>query len=120
PKESQRIRVSFPISAMCAFDDSDVCGFGHAFVMEAGTYTVLLGKNARDCVEVGEYVLPETVCIERMSDALHPQKTFMRLTRSGKAKVIGSDCVDSDEPLQPVPFTGDKGYSLQDVASGQC
>ena len=120
PKESQRIRVSFPISAMCAFDDSDVCGFGHAFVMEAGTYTVLLGKNARDCVEISEYVLPETVCIERTSDALHPQKSFMRLTRSGKAKVSGYDCAYSEDLPNPIPVTGDQGYLLRDVADGHC
>ena len=120
PKESERVRISFPISAMCAFDDSDICGFGHAFVMEAGKYTVLLGKNARDCVEIGEYVLPETVCIERTSDALHPQKSFMRLTRNGKAKVSGYDCAYSEDLPNPIPVTGDQGYLLRDVADGHC
>lgn len=118
--ESEQVTLSFPLEAMSAFDDTNACGFGHAFVMERGEYIIFIGKNSRDCEKCGVYYLPETICVKKASDAMHPRQSFMRLTRNGKEKVTGYDCAYPEERLAPIVFTGEKGLSLPDVATGRC
>lgn len=118
--EKVRLSICFPITDMCAFDDTNACGFGRAFVMEKGEYEILLGKNSRDCEKVGALTIAETICVKRTSDAMHPRQSFMRITRRGMEKVLGYDCVYSEKSFRVIPFQGERNLTLQDVAENRC
>lgn len=120
PKEKQTLSLKFAIEEMCAFDDKNVCGFGHAFIMEQGNYEIFVGNDCIRCEKVGSYTLAEDTCIRRASDALHNRISFQRLTPFGKENVKAYERDFVEEPLSETEYSGDRGWTLQNVTDGAC
>lgn len=131
--ESQTMKVSFALSEMASYDDSNVTGFMDSFVLEAGEYQIFAGDDVRSAGLIGSVALADTVCLETTSHALYPMKTFDRfvavkdgddvkitmapvtLRKSGQHEHIAKE----REELREVSFAGDKGISLKDVKDGK-
>ena len=128
PGESQSLEIAFPLYAAASFDDSGATGWPSAWVAEAGEYLVYAGANVRQAPQVGSFALPELRVIQRLQEVCPPdpahgfdrmvnrdgQKAFEPLpapTRSLKDRVV-------QNLPQPIPYTGDRGITFQEVAAG--
>lgn len=115
--------------ALSSYDDNGVTGNAYCYVLEQGTYRFYVGENVRDCVEVGEIYVKETV-LDRLSQITAVKETFDRLI----SKEVDGKIVKSYEPTplssvnwrekilaeipKEIPYVGDKGYKLIDVKNG--
>ena len=57
PGESETLCLSFPVRDMSSYDMVE----NQAYVLDAGTYEIKLGRNVHDIVETQTYEVPETV-----------------------------------------------------------
>lgn len=132
PGESQMLMLSCPEEEMMSYDDSGVTGFAHSYVLEEGEYHFFVGTDVRNAQMVGTRYQDETVCVKRMQQALAPVKAYERMHcgYNEKGEVV---CAMEETPLRKyslqdriqaemptcLPYTGDKGYKLQDVQDGK-
>ncbi len=126
PHESQPLSLEFDDRAIASFDDTGKTGFANAFVLEAGKYEILLGDKS-----AGTLVIPETKLLEQCESVCGIQVPFARMTaREENGKIVPGEemlscgSVDLGQRIidrlpQEIPFTGDRGYQLSDVANGK-
>ena len=132
PGAAQELRFEIPLSLLASYDDGGRSGHRSAWVLEAGEYRILVGTDVRRTAEAGRFTLPETVVVRQCEEAMAPVKPFDRLRpvpSGGGGFVPGAEPV----PLQTVspqqkrderlpaclPFAGDQGWKLRDVAEGR-
>ena len=89
PGESETVEISYPISDMASFDDTGVSGHLSSYVLEAGTYDILVGSSVKKNVKAGEYVVDELVVTERDTQ-LCKTNLDERLTADGTYESMGS------------------------------
>jgi len=138
PGESERLVLEFPVRRMAAYDDGGATGHRSAYVMEAGTYVLHAGTSVRDAAPVrfegGEgYAVPELVVVEQLEEALAPTEPFKRM-KPGARKADGTyELAYEEVPTrrislaerirerlpEPIPYAGDRGYTLRDVEAGK-
>ncbi len=135
PGESQELSFEIHPYTYASYDDAGKTGYPSAYVLEAGTYAFYAGKNVREAVPAGEYVLPETRLICQLSEAMAPVLDFERMVpvqKDGKTVPAFEKAplctVDQrikrneglDELIaQTRPYSGDQGWKLADVGSGK-
>jgi len=108
----------------CAsFDDSGVTGFKDAFVLEAGTYRLLVGNCSTTETVGGEFTVDATKKLCQCTESCGPEAGFEVLGNHGKIPVTpGSRDLRQrilDNLPDEIPFTGDQGIKLSDVVSGK-
>ena len=126
PGESQRLTLVFPVQSLASFDDSGATGHKNAWVLEAGSYELFVGADVRSAQPAGSVSLPELRVVEELQEVSAPTTAFDRLVnkngrkaqepvplavRSLKERIV-------DNLPDELPFTGDKGIQLKDVALG--
>ena len=134
PGEKQVVELKCASREFASFDDAGVLGFGTAWVLEKGGYSVLAGENVRNTIYSGSFVIEKNICIEKLESAMAPVRPFERM------KAVVCDMPD-DIPFmvkekvpvrktsmsekrnarlpQEIPMTGDKGNKLLDVKNGK-
>lgn len=136
--EAEELKIEIPVSQLGVFDDSGISGYRNSYVLEAGSYFFHAGANVRDTqpVEVmGEegWYLAETLLVKTCREALAPAKDFMRMRAvPGKDGVtsleyepvpLGTirlrDRIEKNLPAE-LPYVGNRGLMLKDVAAGKC
>ena len=117
PGESETLTLSLPLRVFARFDDRDDSKFAHSFVLEKGTYRLCLGGDVREAKECDSFLIPETKLIERLSAAARPEAEFDVLSQHGKRHIGVGPRVKLPE-MPAIPYTGDKGYTFQDVRNG--
>ncbi len=135
PGKTQEVEIVIPLSALSSYDDTGETGHKNAFVVEEGEYIFHIGNSVRDTVVASidntiSINIEETVVIEQCKEAMAPIESFKRL-RPGTKKADGTyreeyesvplkETSLHDRILGNLPptyeITGDKGYTLQDVA----
>lgn len=138
PGESERLELQFPVNLMAAYDDGGETGHRSAYVLEAGTYMLHVGSNVRDAKRIpfegGDgYIVSELVVVRQLEEALAPTESFRRM-KPGARKADGSyELTYEATPTrrtsiaerirgrmpEPIPQTGDRGYTLRDVEAGK-
>lgn len=131
PNEEQTVHFEIPNTDMASYDDSGATGNKSCYVLEAGRYTLYVGTDVRSARETLSFTLTETVVTERLSEACAPVLPFERIkpligedgvkltTESVPlATVDMRDCRAENLPKE-IPYTGDKGVKLADVADGK-
>jgi beta-glucosidase len=130
PGEKQTVTLTCRDKDFASFDDGGVLGFGTAWILEKGGYSVLVGDNIRNTVYSGSFVVEKDICLEKLESAMAPVREFERF------KAVVCDMPD-DIPFmikekvptrkksqsskrneripKEIPMTGDKGYKLSDV-----
>ena len=126
PEGRQTFTVSFPLAGLASFDDSGAAGHKNAWVLEAGEYAIYVGTDVRSAQKQGEVKVPELRVVSQLEEASAPVVPFGRLVnrdgqkayepvslaeRSLKGRIL------ENLPTE-IPFTGDRGIRLQDVAKG--
>lgn len=126
PGESETLILHCDERSLASFDDTGKTGFANAFVLEKGEYRFFLGD-----VPVGTVTMAETKCVEQCEAVCGIKDPFARMTaREGNGRiVIGKEMLPCgnvdlhqrilDRLPEEIPFTGDKGYKLSDVAKGK-
>ena len=131
PGQSEKVEIKVAYQDLATFDDSGVTGHAFCEVLEAGEYGFYIGKNARDLVKAGVMEVEETEVIKQCGDILMPVEAFDRirpvvedgLVKVGKEATPLATKTMKAHRLENLPkaleYTGDKGYSLEDVADGK-
>ncbi len=127
PGEEQKISFVIPLSALASYDDSGASGYAHCYVLEAGEYKIFAGTDVRSAECVYSFEIPETVAVEKLSEAYAPVLEFERM-KNGGGKIVMENVPTAktdmdirrkeDLPIE-IPQTGDKGIKLADVLNGK-
>ena len=126
PGEGETITLGFDERTIASFDDTGKSGFANAFVLEAGEYVFFLGDAL-----AGAITIDQTRVIEQCEEVCGVKDPFARMT----AREENGNLVTGEEMLpkgkedlrqrildclpEEIPFTGDQGYRLSDVAKGK-
>lgn len=126
PGETQTLHLHCTWKSIASYDDSGITGHKAAWVLENGDYTFYLGGDVRSALPAFVLTLPLRV-LEQLEPAAGPVVPFERL-RPGKDNAPAYEPVPLAETDQrtcreerlpaALPFTGDTGLRLWDVADG--
>ena len=127
PKESETVCVEVSRENIASYDDSGASGFRYAYVLEAGEYRFYIGENVRDAKAGPVITVPETQVVRQTTSALAPVEAYDRLVnRNGKAVYEAtplsmiSEAQRREQAIpEEIPYTGDRGIALKDVAEGK-
>ena len=148
PDKMQRLVLHIPLETLASFDDTGVTGHPNAWVLEEGEYTFFAGTDVRSAQKAGALRIAETFVVRQCEEALAPEISFERLrpsmevrylepeegsweTEPGKLEIftrksetVPARSVDPNERRdqripEEIPFTGDVGIRLGDVAEGK-
>lgn len=132
PLETKSVSVSFKISEMASYDDCGATGNKSCYVLEKGCYKVYAGFDVRNSKEVLCHNIAETTVVSRLEEVMPPLEEFERLwaaedhngNRILTKKVVKPSSLDIDKRIRDrrpadIPYTGDKGIKLIDVAEGR-
>lgn len=72
PGDRQTITIRFAIDQMASYDDSGKTGHRSAYVLEEGTYELLVGNNVRDAQPIGTFHQPVLRVVQQCDQALAP------------------------------------------------
>ena len=131
PNEEETVSIHVSKQQLASYDDSGKAGNKSAYVIEKGEYGFYIGNNVRDTEKVHTYHQPETVVSEQLEEASAPKESFDIFTareENGK-RIVAKTAVSTaatklkDIILTNLPkgveYTGDKGYKLSQVKSGE-
>lgn len=130
PGESETVTVSFAMKDMASFDDAAYTGNYHAWVLEAGEYTIYEGEDVRLAVAAGSVSIPETFAVEKTEEALAPREAYERMVAGADGKVAWEAAPLRRESyiersraaaaeLVEIPYAGSQKYNLKDVSDGK-
>ena len=128
PRMSEELKIEIPYSRFASYDDSGVTGHKSCFVLESGVYEFYVGSDVRSAKLVGTMQLDELQVVEQCGEAVSPTLKFNRMrpqvqqdgTYRMEEEPVPVRSYDLEERIaanvpESVPYTGNKGYLLQDV-----
>lgn len=147
PGETVSLRFHISPYEYASYDDSGAAGRPYCYVLEPGAYHVYVGENVRDAKCAGHFSLDSLLVVQQLQQNLAPTGSFERMrpglpdSGDGENGCSGdkdnADVRDLKIAYEPVPaggeqeetkrksqlppeipYTGDKGYRLRDVAEG--
>lgn len=129
PGETQDLDVTCRLANFASYDDSGVSGNKSCWVLEGGEYNFYVGTDVRSAQKAVTIVQKNDIPLKRCVQAMAPVVPFERI----RAEVSENGLIPSYEaaPLnesdeaqrriyrlpKEIPFTGDKGIKLADVAA---
>lgn len=131
PGESETLSFKIDADKMASYDDSGCTGHKSCYVLEKGDYKIYIGTDVRSAAYAGCYTVPQTKVTQKLSQAMAPVKSFLRMKLNCCAD--GTLSMNQEEtPVRTIslserihenlpytyPYTGDKGYRLVDVLQG--
>jgi beta-glucosidase len=131
PNQSEVLSFSVDIKEMASYDDSGATGHPFSFVLEAGEYLIHMGNSVRHTKEVMRVELKDLVVVETLESAMAPVTPFQRIKPVVEAGNISLGYEDvplrsydlnrriADRRPVNLPYTGDQGYKLADVAENK-
>jgi beta-glucosidase len=131
PNQSEVLSFSIDIKEMASYDDSGATGHPFSFVLEAGEYLIHMGNSVRHTKEVMRVELKDLVVVETLESAMAPVIPFQRIKPVFEAGKISLGYEDvplrsydlnqriADRRPVNLPYTGDQGYKLADVAENK-
>lgn len=89
PSETQTLHLVVPVKNLASYDDSGATGYIHSFVLEKGTYSLFVGTDCFCRQQLftksgAEFSLPETLCVQELTQCCAPEKVFYRLRPGDK------------------------------------
>lgn len=131
PGETQTLSFRIAPEELASYDDSGVTGNPHAYVLEAGEYTLYVGTDVRTAEPAFSWKLEQLRVVRQLRALASPTADFKRL----RPKAQGEGFVPEYEPVprasshrkadilakmpREIPFTGDKGIRFRDVCAGK-
>lgn len=131
PGEKDTVEVVIPLSAFASYDDVGAVKKS-AYVLERGEYRLYLGNSVRDAEKFHTFFYESDIILEELQEVSSPQIAFERMkpvyangeVRAEKEAVPMrnyslKDRISANLPAKDLPYTGNKGYKLQDVKEGK-
>ena len=119
PGDSQELVLTVRDYDCASYDDSGITGFKDAFVLEPGKYNLLVGNCSAAESVAASFQIDECKNLCQCQEVCVPQTSFDALrgavftgTRDLRQRIL-------DRLPQEIPYTGDQGILLTDVASGK-
>jgi beta-glucosidase len=131
PNQTEVLSFSIDIKEMASYDDSGATGHPFSFVLEAGEYLIHMGNSVRHTKEVMRVELKDLIVVETLESAMAPVTPFQRIKPVVEAGKISLGYEDvplrsydlnrriADRRPVNLPYTGDQGYKLADVAENK-
>jgi beta-glucosidase len=128
PGATQELSFSIPYYDFASYDDSGATGNKSCFVLEAGTYKVYAGTDVRSAEQIFSFDLDSLRIIKQCEEAYAPVQAFERMHAGTNGTLTMEQTplatVDmwqrrAQRLPKELPFTGDKGYKLNDVLDGK-
>lgn len=121
PGESQKLTLRFSAADIASFDDRGDTGFSSAFVLEKGQYRMRLGNSSVHNREAAGFTVRETELVEQCHAICSPEASFSVLGQKKKAfhTPINRHRRILQQLPREIPYTGDRGITLPQVARGQ-
>lgn len=85
--QKQTITLSFTDYEFASYDDSGVSGYKDCYILESGTYKILVGDNVRDAKQVGQYVVNETKALVKHQEICCVKEKHVFKTLSHKNEI---------------------------------
>ncbi|MBO5033379.1 MAG: glycoside hydrolase family 3 C-terminal domain-containing protein [Lachnospiraceae bacterium] len=136
--EEEKIQIHIPVCRLAVFDDSGESGFANSYILEKGIYKFFAGENVRDAQQVmvdgaDGCQFSETMLLQECEEAMAPSESFERMRAALKPdgtmaleyetapiKTVMLEKRIRENLPQEIPYTGDRGFKLKDVAEGTC
>lgn len=132
PGEEQELNIRVEKMSLASYDDSGITGNKSCYVLEAGEYIFYVGGDVRSAEPVGTMKVEETEVLSKCTEAMAPVEEYDRfkpvqgengtltLSREKTPTRTYSMAQRSREDVKPeLPYTGDRGYRLEDVLDGR-
>ncbi len=132
PGESEELSLVCGRYEMSSYDDGGAAGHKSCYVLEGGAYRFYLGGDVREAVCVHTYEQKETEVVQQLTEAAAPTAAFRRLRpeigadgaytagyEPAPLRTGGPDARRAAALPQEIPYTGDRGKKLSDVADGK-
>ncbi|MBO4277688.1 MAG: glycoside hydrolase family 3 protein [Clostridia bacterium] len=116
------LRLGFDGTDIASFDDTDPCGNGRNWVLEAGEYTVYCGTDVQNAKPVFSFVLNEDGICEYGESALAPVTPFNKLVnRNGKKEYVPVNLrLEAEEYIpEELPRPARDDIKFEEVAEGK-
>lgn len=131
PGEGEVIEMEFSLKELASFDDTGVTGHKRCFLLEKGTYNVLISKDCMTDVYRKSFEVLEDIILEQCTKALYPTQNFNRMKpmlQDGRWDITYEEVIGEPNDLRPkidhnmpkeISYTGDRGIKLVDVRDGK-
>ena len=127
PGAKETLTIDVTKESFASYDDSGATGHKSCYVLEEGSYEFYVGSDVRSAAFAGSYEQPFKV-VETLTEAMAPVEAFERMKavagEDGTLK-LGYEAVPlrtvdpidrmKENRMEPLTYTGDKGYKLGDV-----
>ena len=122
PGESETLSLRVKDYDCASYDDCGDTSFKDAFVLEVGTYKLLVGNCGRAEAVAFSFEIEKTKKLVQCLEACIPGEAFPVMTKSGTKQVTaGKRCLKKrilQNLPKEIPYTGDQGIKLPDVKAG--
>lgn len=108
--ETETLELVIADKELASYDDTGVTGYRDAFVLEKGTYQLVVGNSVLADLLAGEFKVSETILVEQC------QKACIEVERDSdflKERIL-------EQLPEEIPVTGNQGLLLSDVKDGKC
>ncbi len=96
PGQTQRVTMTLPVAQMASYDDTGAVAKS-AYVLEEGAYSIYLGSNVRDTVEVLTYdIAGGDVVVSQLSEKCRPYKLSRRMLADGSYATFEAETYPAD------------------------
>lgn len=128
PDKSDGLLIEMDIADIASYDDSGITGHKSCYVLEAGEYSIYIGKNVRDAEKVFTFTIDELTVTEQLTEALaperdfdvlYPDRNFKPAYRSVSKRTVNYNKRITDNLPKTIEYTGDRGIKLIDVKNGK-
>ena len=100
PGETQTLSFRIAPEELASYDDSGVTGNPHAYVLEAGEYTLYVGTDVRTAEPAFSWKLEQLRVVRQLRALASPTADFKRL----RPKAQGKGFVPEYEPVPRAPY----------------
>lgn len=127
PGAKETLTIDVTKESFASYDDSGATGHKSCYVLEEGSYEFYVGSDVRSAAFAGAYEQPFKV-VEILTEAMAPVEAFERMkavpgedgTLKPGYEAAPLRTVDpiermKENRMEPITYTGDKGYKLGDV-----
>ena len=127
PGAKETLTIDVTKESFASYDDSGATGHKSCYVLEEGSYEFYVGSDVRSAAFAGAYEQPFKV-VETLTEAMAPVEAFERMKavpgEDGTLKpgyeaapLRAVDPIErmKENRMEPITYTGDKGYKLSDV-----
>ncbi len=126
PGESEHVIIEIDPETFASYDDGGLTGHANAYLLEEGEYLFHVGNSVRDTLSPLCVQLKELMVLRQVTCALAPVLPFLRMVnRNGVPAYEAAPIREAEEERrlkklpEEIPYTGDLGIRLADVALGK-